>query len=241
MAKSSDDEMDHILCLADEMSTDFANALGEIETLKSNLNAEIKNRQALELTCSTLTRENDRLKNLQSQTLTNLTVELDRLENPHDLRQELKKLTEESLRKEEEHLRVIESLNQNHNEKLGVLEDQIKGILSQKAADESAIYQLHHELISHRNRLKDMESKYQGEIEDLKDCIFAEQQEKKELSKNVSDLEKELLVTRTKMADLHVSSSDKQLDALKQKMMKLRKENQVLKQQLIASKEHSQG
>jgi len=52
-------------------------------------------------------------------------------------------------------------------------------------------------------------------------------------------LEKELLVMRTTMVDKHGCASDKQLDAMKQKTMKLRKENEVLKRQLLASDVHA--
>ena len=41
------------------------------------------------------------------------------------------------------------------------------------------------------------------------------------------------------MVDQHGASSDKQLDAMKQKMMKLRKVNEVLRRQLIASDVHA--
>lgn len=43
MVKLSDDEMDYIFCLVDEMFIDFVNVFGEIEILKLNLNVEIKN------------------------------------------------------------------------------------------------------------------------------------------------------------------------------------------------------
>ncbi|KMT18303.1 hypothetical protein BVRB_2g024640 [Beta vulgaris subsp. vulgaris] len=237
MAATSDEQMENLLSLADQISDEFENGIHEIETLKSNINAEISHRQALELNISTLRRENERLKNLHLETLNNLLLQLQQRGNSHSLTEKLQKLTRETSRKAEDHRIAMESLKRNHDDKIRDLEAQIRVNLSQKAADEATIYQLHHELISVRNRLKDVEEKYRGEIEDLRDCIFAEQEEKKELSKKVKDLEKELLVSKAKTVDQHFSSSDKQLDMLKQKMMKLRKENEVLKRQMLAFKE----
>ncbi|XP_057536623.1 protein At-4/1 [Amaranthus tricolor] len=237
MALLNDEEMENLLCLADQISNDFEIGINEIQTLKSNFNAEINRRQSLELKCSTLSRENERLKDFHLETLNNLLLQLQERGKSHNLKEELQKLTRESFRKDEDHRIAIESLNQNHDEKIRVLEGQINEILSQKGSDEATIYQLHHELISLRNRLKDVEEKYRGEVDDLRDCVIAEQEEKKELSKKVRELEKELLVSKTKMVDRQSSSSDKQLDMMKQKMMKLRRENEVLRRQLIASKE----
>uniref|UniRef100_A0A803N2N1 Uncharacterized protein n=1 Tax=Chenopodium quinoa TaxID=63459 RepID=A0A803N2N1_CHEQI len=218
-------KLEKLLSLADQISNDFENGINEIQTLKSNFNAEINHRQSLELTCSTLKRENERLKNLHLETLNNLMLHLQHKGNSHNLKEELQKLTTESFKVAEVHRKTVESLKRNHEEEIRVLEVQIGEISRQKSADEATIYQLHHELISLRSRMKDVEEKSRGEIEDLRDCIFAEQEEKKELSKKVRDLEKELLVSKTKQ----FSSSDKQLDLLKQKMMKLRRENEALK------------
>ncbi|KAL2932502.1 Protein At-4/1 [Bienertia sinuspersici] len=237
MAVTSDEQMENLLNLADQISDDFERGINEIQNLKSNLNAEINLRQSLELNCSTLRRENERLKNLHLETLNNILLQLQQKGNSQSLKEELQKLTRESSKKAEDHRIAMESLKRIHDEKTRVFEAQIREISSQKRDDEATIYQLHHELIALRNRLKDVEEKYRGENDDLRDCIFAEQEEKKELSKKVRDLEKELLVSKTQMVDQHSSSSDKQMDLLKQKMMKLRRENEVLKRQLLASKE----
>lgn len=237
MAATSDEEMEKLLSLADQISDDFETGIDEIQTLKSNFTAEINHRQSLELTYSTLRRENERLKNLHVETLNNLLLQLQQRGNSHNLKDELQKLTRESFKTVEDHRIAMESLKRNYEERIRDLEVQIREISSQKEADEATIYQLHRELIAVRSRLKDVEENNGGEIEDLRDCIFAEQEEKKELSKKVRELEKELLVSKTKVADQHFSSSDKQMDLLKQKMMKLRRENEGLKKQLLASKE----
>ncbi|VFR02840.1 unnamed protein product [Cuscuta campestris] len=67
----------------------------------------------------------------------------------------------------------------------------------------------------------------------LKDCLLVEQEEKAELSKKLQDLEKELTVSRTKLVESRQDlTSNRNVDALKQKIMKLRKENEVLKRQI---------
>ncbi|KAK9683291.1 hypothetical protein RND81_10G129500 [Saponaria officinalis] len=284
MAGTSDEEMDKLLTLADQISEDFIAGINEIETLKSNYNAEISDRQSIELKCSIVKQENDRLKSLHLETLNNLLLQLQQRGDSSSSKEELRKLNEEIVKKEEDHRNVVELMRRNHEEKVRVLEAEIgeilrrkreelrelneeflkkeeeyrnsmetlkklqqkkvrdlgakiEEVLGQKREDEATIYQLHHELISTRKKLKEVESKCKEEIEDLKDCVYVEQQEKEELSKKVRDLEKEVLITRTKMADQHISTSDKQLEMMKQKMMKLRRENEVLRRQVNTVKD----
>ncbi|XP_074299552.1 protein At-4/1-like [Silene latifolia] len=284
MAGTSDEEMEKLLTLADQISDDFINGFHRIETLKSNYNAEISNRQSIELTCSTLKQENQRLKNLHLETLNNLLSEIQNRGDSSSSKEELTRLNEELLRKEEDHRNAVESMKRINEEKVRDLEVEIGEILKQKREelkrlndgllkkdednrnamemmkkmyekkvrdlgakieeisgqkreDEATIYQLHHELITTRKKLKEVEVKWKEEVEDLKDCVYVEQQEKGEMSKKVRDLEKELLVTRTKMSDNHVWTSDKQLEMMKQKMMKLRKENEVLRRQVKVCQE----
>ncbi|OWM89091.1 hypothetical protein CDL15_Pgr023937 [Punica granatum] len=76
----------------------------------------------------------------------------------------------------------------------------------------------------------DFSSKYRAEIQDLRDCPLLEQEEKNGLSKKLQALEKELLMSRTKLAqEQKTSVSSQQVEALKQKIMKLRRENEILR------------
>ncbi|GFZ21891.1 hypothetical protein Acr_29g0010530 [Actinidia rufa] len=77
------------------------------------------------------------------------------------------------------------------------------------------------------------------ENQDLKDCLMVEEEEKNELhNKKLQNLEKELLISRTKLVEHHRdSTSNRHVETLKQKIMKLRKENEVLKRQLHGLKE----
>ncbi|PWA33975.1 hypothetical protein CTI12_AA618670 [Artemisia annua] len=66
-----------------------------------------------------------------------------------------------------------------------------------------------------------------------------EQEEKNELNRKLQNLEKELLISKTKLAAENKQdlSSNRNVENLKQKVMKLRKENEVLKRRLLDSKD----
>ncbi|KAL9226590.1 hypothetical protein vseg_002383 [Gypsophila vaccaria] len=284
MAGTSDEGMDKLLTIADQISDDYIAGINEIEALKSNYNAEISNRQSIELKFTALKQENDRLKSLHIETLNNLLHQLQQRGESSTSKEDLLRLNEEMRRKDEDHRNVVELMRRNHEEKVRVLEAEIgeilrkkreelaalnevfvkkeeehrnsvettkkyqqkkarelgakiEEVLGQRREDEATIYQLHHELITTRKKLKEVEEKWKEEVEDLKDCLYVEQKEKEELSRKVRDLEKEALVTRTRVADQQVSTSDKQLEIMKLKMMKLRRENEVLRRQVNDVKE----
>ncbi|CAK9171568.1 unnamed protein product [Ilex paraguariensis] len=164
------------------------------------------------------------------------------------LKEELKRASDDLVRKENECRNAIESLEQDHAMRINELETQVSDLSSQKAANEATINELHQDLATHRNHIEalksrlerihsDVESRYHYEIQDLKDCLLIEQEEKNELSKKLQDLEKELLISRTKLAEHQRDlTSNRHVETLKQKIMKLRKENEVLKGQQLGSK-----
>ncbi|GMP36739.1 hypothetical protein CsSME_00008760 [Camellia sinensis var. sinensis] len=149
----------------------------------------------------------------------------------------------------DEYMTAMESLQQGCAAKINDLETQIRGFLIQKAADEATIKQLHEDLDLHKIHLEsltskleqvhfDVESRYHREIQDLKDCLMAEQEEKNELNKKLQNLDKEMLIIRTKLSDHQRDlTSNRQVETLKQKIMKLRKGNEVLQRQLHGLKE----
>ncbi|OWM68456.1 hypothetical protein CDL15_Pgr028447 [Punica granatum] len=119
----------------------------------------------------------------------------------------------------------------------------------QKQSDEATINHLCQDLAAHKchihslasrleQRHSDFSSKYQTEIQDLRDCLLLEQDEKNGLSKKLQASEKELLMSRTKLAqEQKTSVSSQQVEALKQKIMKLRRENEILRRKLQSSQE----
>ncbi|MFS7918448.1 hypothetical protein Hanom_Chr03g00201181 [Helianthus anomalus] len=154
-----------------------------------------------------------------------------------------------ALNSQQEFINAINQLKHDYENRIKGLEVQIKDNLAQKKANESTINQLHQDLAAHRNHAEalakrldqvhsDVEITYQYEIQDLKDCLMMEQEEKNDLNRKLQSLEKELLISRTKLAENKQDlNSDRHVETLKQKVMKLRKENEVLKRRLADSKE----
>ncbi|KAL6977873.1 hypothetical protein U1Q18_026656 [Sarracenia purpurea var. burkii] len=237
MAATSDEEMESLLYCFDQIYDDVKNGITQIQSLKSNCSAEAVKQEALQFTA-------DNLKSGQFQTFT-----LERRTNCQSFKEELERVRNEHLRKENEYRIAMESLKRDCAGIVKDLEKQIRGIQIQKAADEATIKQLHEDLTLQKahsesltNRLKqthfDMESRYHDEIRDLKDCLMMEQEEKNELNKKLQNLEKELVISSMKVAECQRDlTSNQHVETLKQKMMKLRKENEVLKRQLRGSKE----
>nr|TKR85280.1 hypothetical protein D5086_0000249460 [Populus alba] len=231
------------------IALDFKNGITEIQTLRSNLNAEIKKTEALEFTCKSINQENERLRKLYTGSLNNLAEELERRTKCVSLNEELKRLRDELINKEDEHKTAVELLKKDYTTKVGDLEDQIRGFLLGKETNEATVTHLRQDLAAHKahmqtlaNRLDrvafEVESKYHLELQDLKDCLMVEQEEKNELNKKLQGLEKELLISKTKRVEQQQDlASSRLVETLKQKIMKLRKENEILKRKLSHSEE----
>ncbi|XP_016647451.1 PREDICTED: protein At-4/1 isoform X1 [Prunus mume] len=252
MAATSDEEMDSLLSTLDQIyqnSQDFKSGVAEIQSVKSTCNAEAKKREALEFTCNNLKQENERLTRLYTECLNNVADQLERRSSSRGLKEEVKRMREECLSKEEEHRKAMELAKKNCAAKVDDLEAQIRGFMLEKATNEATIDHLQRDLAAHKSHLHvlasrldhvqlDVESKYILEIQDLKDCLAIEQEEKNELSKKLQDLQKELLVSRSKLVEQQRdSNSIWQVETLKTKIMKLRKENEILKRKFPHSDE----
>ncbi|OMP05471.1 hypothetical protein CCACVL1_01885 [Corchorus capsularis] len=244
MAATSDICTDSLLSNFDQVYEDFKKGIEEIQLLKSSWNAEIKRREALEFTCDSLKQENARLTKLYVESLNNLAEQLENRSNCYSLKEELQRRNAEYLSKEAEHTKAMELLKQDYEQKLGNCDAKVRGLLLERAANEATISHLHKELATHKGHAQvlskkldqldsDEESKYVFEILDLKDCLMIEQEEKNELNKKLHDMEKELLISRTKLVEQQQdSASSRQVETLKLKIMKLRKENEIIKRKL---------
>nr|XP_023924522.1 protein At-4/1-like [Quercus suber] len=246
MAGSSNEEEKESALLPnfDLIYQDFKNAIAEIELLKSNNNAELKIREALQFTTQSLRQENERLSKLQSESLHNLADQLERRTKCQSLKEELKRVSDERLHQEYEHRKSMDLLKRDYMTKVGNLEAQIQGLLLEKATNEATINLLRQDLTAHKTHVQtlakrldrvhfDVESKYDLEIQDLKDCLMIEQEEKNELSRKIQELEKEVLISRTKLVEQQRDMvSSRLVETLKLKIMKLRKENEILRRKL---------
>ncbi|KAI3754704.1 hypothetical protein L1987_54492 [Smallanthus sonchifolius] len=244
MAATTDEALDSLLSDFDQIHNDFSRGIVEIQTLQSSYNSVIRRREALEFTANTLKSENERVMKLYTGSISKLANQLERRNNCRSLKEELKRVNDEHTKKENEFRNAINLLMHDY-------ENRIKGLdsLAQKAANESTINHLHQDLAAHWNHVEalakrldqvhwDVEMTYQNEIQDLKDCLMMEQEEKNGLNRKLQSLEKELLISRTKLADNKQDlSSNRNVETLKQKVTKLRKENEVLKRRLVDSKE----
>lgn len=244
MGATSNEEMETLVFNFDQIYEDFKEGITEIQLLKSNYNSELKHRESLEFTCSNLQSENERLTKMYTESLNKLVYQIENRSKCQSLVEELKKLNDERLVKEDEHRKEVELLKQVYTKKIEDWDTQIRSYLLQQAANEATIDQQKRELVAHKNQIQaltkridwvhsDMESEHHQEIQDLKDWLLLEEEEKKALNNKLQIAEKELLVSRKKLEEQQRdSTSNRHVETLKQKIMKLRKENEALKRQL---------
>ncbi|WOL13841.1 protein At-4/1 isoform X2 [Canna indica] len=164
------------------------------------------------------------------------------------LTEEIGKTNSKLIGLEEEHRKTIDMLKQENEKKIHDLEMQVSCALHKQASDQVMINQLQQELAVHENHTMmitsnfekhaaDLQSKYESEIQELKYCLLAEQEEKYKLQLELKNAENELQVIKKQQEKQQRDSiSLHHVETLKQKIMKLRKENESLKRQFTSSK-----
>ncbi|NP_001313099.1 protein At-4/1-like [Nicotiana tabacum] len=249
MAATTDEAMESLLSSFDQIYDEFKNGAVEIQTLQADYITGSTKREALEFTVQRLQSENDRLRKLYAESLNTLAYKIESHSSCQSLKEDLKGVHHEFLQKENEYIRTIESLKGDHAERIQELESQIRRYQTEDAVNKATINQLRHDLVVHRSQMEalkrnldqvsaEVDSRYHYEIQGLKDSLLVEQEEKNELNKRLRDMEKELFISRTKLVEYQQDSTSSQhMHTLKQKIMKLRKENEVLKRQIHERKE----
>ncbi|KAL5699616.1 hypothetical protein ACHQM5_030494 [Ranunculus cassubicifolius] len=247
MAGSCDSDL--LLSTFDQIYEEFKNGVTEINSLKSSYNAEINRRESLDLTCKSLKQDNERLMKLYSETMNKLANQIERRSKSENLKDELKKLSDEHHCKEQEHKKEMDLLQEQHAVKVGDLETRIRCFLVHQEANEETISQLRGELATHKAHIEslskrveqvhaNLESKHHQEVQDLKDWLYVEEEEKRELTKKLQLVEEELENSKKQLQDQQRdSTSNRHVETLKQKIMKLRKENEVMKRQFNITKD----
>ncbi|CAH8332243.1 unnamed protein product [Eruca vesicaria subsp. sativa] len=247
MAATSDEQMSLLLSSFDQIYEDFKSGMNEMNVFRSKSNVETSRREALEISNKTLKEENERLKKLYTESLNNFVDQLEHRTKCHGLKEELKRVNDENKSKEHEHMNALESLMQKHVVKVEELENKIRSLLVEKATNEMVIDRLRQDLATNKSHIQAMsrkldrvysevESKYEVEVQDLKDCLLMEQEEKIDINNKLQSLQKELVISRTTVAEKQRdTTSYRQVETLKQKLMKLRKENEILKRKLSSS------
>jgi len=229
------------------VSQGYKDALMEVQALRVNCNTEFKRREALESHITDLKKDNERLRRLYTETLFKFTNQVKFHAEAQSLKEELEKANSRLISMEEEHKREAEQLKHSSEMNSNDLENKLSHALVQQARDEAAMKQLKSELSAHKahidmlgSRLEqvtaDVHSQYKNEIQDLRDVISVEQEEKKDMHRKLQNAENELRITRMKQAEQQRDSvSVQHVETLKQKVMKLRKENESLKRRLASS------
>ncbi|KAF2533074.1 hypothetical protein F2Q70_00033101 [Brassica cretica] len=247
MAATSDEQMRLLLYSFDQIYEDFESGMNEMSVFRSRSNVETSRREALEISSKTLKEENERLKKLYTESLNNFVDQLEHRTKCHGLKEELKRVNDENRSKEHEHRNALESLMQKHVAKVEELENKIRSLLVEKATNEMVIDRLRQDLAANKSHIQAMsrkldrvysevESKFEVEVQDLKDCLLMEQEEKIDITNKLQSLQKELVISRTTVAEKQRdTTSYRQVETLKQKLMKLRKENEILKRKLSSS------
>ncbi|MFS7918442.1 hypothetical protein Hanom_Chr03g00201091 [Helianthus anomalus] len=101
MAATSDEALDSLLSDFDQIHTDFIKQTFEIQTLQSSRKSEIQMREAVEFTLNTLKSENERVMKLYTGSISKLAnQQLERRNDCHSLREELKRVNDEYSKKE---------------------------------------------------------------------------------------------------------------------------------------------
>ncbi|CAH8275323.1 unnamed protein product [Arabidopsis lyrata] len=247
MAATSDEQMNLLLSCFDQIYEDFKIGLNEINVYRSKSNVESSRREVLEISNKNLKQENERLKKLSTESLNNFADQLEHRTKCHSLKEELKRVIDENKSKELELGNALELLRQKHVTKVEELENKIRSLLVEKATNDMVIDRLRQDLTANKSHIQAMskkldrvvtevECKYELEIQELKDCLLMEQEEKNDISNKLQSLQKELLISRTSIAEKQRdTTSNRQVETLKQKLMKLRKENEILKRKLSSS------
>ncbi|KAG9449205.1 hypothetical protein H6P81_009170 [Aristolochia fimbriata] len=237
MAATSDEALGRLLRDFEQIDQEYRDTVREIQLLKLSSSTEVRKREALEITCNNLKKENEHLAKMYTESLAKIACQLEQAARNGILRKELKEAKDDYLHKEDEYKKSLEVLKQEYERKIGELDDLIrttekknKKLVQDMATQKNQIVVLRCSLQEVEGH---MESKYHTEIQDLRDLLMVEQEEKKELTKKLQDAETELLACKTEKEEQHKeSASNHHVNILKQKIMKLRKENELLRRQL---------
>ncbi|CAM0946892.1 unnamed protein product [Alopecurus aequalis] len=246
-AAAGDEELESLLRNFHRFSQGYKDAIMEAQALRVNYSSEYKKCEALESHIADLKRDNERLRKLYTETLFKFTNQLKYHTESQSLKEELGKANTKLLSMEEEHKRETGQLKHDNEMNCNALESKLSCALVQQATDEATIRQLKSDLGSHKahidmlgGRLEqvtaEVHMQYKNDIQDLNDVIMVEQEEKNDMQRKLKSAENELRIMKMKQAEQQWDSvSVQHVEALKQKVMKLRKENESLKRRLASS------
>ncbi|KAJ7543300.1 hypothetical protein O6H91_09G032100 [Diphasiastrum complanatum] len=217
----------------------------EIKETKASLAVEIKKREAAEAICSSLEREKQWWMKFQEENMANTILQLDFRMKNDELWHQLKTLEEKHTTDQKEHEQSLHTITHQHKESMAKMECELRNLQDCINAKDVAmtyfeeeVAQLHviiDDIKRDAEQLqRDEHEKCRHEVEEL--AILLEV-EKREREKSQSDLQKAehwSMLTKLKYEEqIREMSSNRFEETLKHKIMKLRKENEDLKRQLL--------
>ncbi|XP_042409690.1 protein At-4/1-like isoform X3 [Zingiber officinale] len=227
------EELETLVRDFDRIYQGYNDALLEIQSLKMSCNCEVMKREALEATCNDF-KAGRMTYHAKCQRLT----------------EEIREANIKLLSLGAEHEKMIDMVKQECNQKIHDLEKQVSCSLDKQASDQVLINQFQRELVTHETHIdiltgnlemvtSDLQSKYDAEILELKSQLLAEQNVKNDLQVKLQNTENELQIMKQKQEKQQRDSiSLHHVETLKQKIMRLRKENESLKRQVAALNDH---
>lgn len=248
-ATSDDDEMDSLLLDFDHLHKEYNHGILQIQSLKVKYTAEAKRSEVLEGACTALKKDKEHLKKLHTEVLNKFVEQLEYRPRYQSMLVELNKMKEQILIKEKEHKTALANNKERHEMEIGEMQKQISDFQTQLSVKDAVIAQLQMELADCEARTdalieklglveRNAEAKYQHDIQDLRDKLQLELEAKNKLQDTVKSAQHEFMVNRMKYEEqLRDSSSTRHIDMFKQKLMKLRKENEDLKRQLLPTRQ----
>nr|ALE77136.1 Spu-4/1 [Selaginella pulcherrima] len=241
MLPPSEEDMEILARDLAALEEEFRDAKSEAESLKALLAAETQCRQAAENLCASLEGDKMRLMKSQEEFLAQTIQELDYKSKFEVLWQEVNLKSEQDNAKQQEHERAVSTLQEKFQTMETELNSRISSLENQLHSKESSVIQLEQEIAqlhdsmdilnqNHEERRRSDQTEFQREITALRLELQAATQANHSLSKQLEKQQQKSLLEKTKLeAQIQELSSNWQVGALKQKLMKLRKENEDLK------------
>nr|ALE77134.1 Mpo-4/1 [Marchantia polymorpha] len=227
----------------DALQKQYDEGLHEIHAVKTLLCVEQKKRKIAETTCIDLEREKQQLLKAQLATYERASEQLDYARKYENVLQLFKGAPENSDRNDKEHQKTITDLLKRSEAKVGELHKQIMVLREDVTLKECAITALEQQLAQSvtpdtlemklQEAEKRMHDLYREEIEGLRNKLKAEEVNNQKLKSQLEDAHRTLMVSSVNHDDqLRELSANRQADIFKQKVLKLRKDNEVLRRQM---------
>ncbi|EFJ36696.1 hypothetical protein SELMODRAFT_437797 [Selaginella moellendorffii] len=241
MLPPSEEDMEVLARDLAALEEEFRDAKSEAESLRALLAAETQCRQAAENLCASLEGDKARLMKSQEEFLAQTVQQLDYKSKFEVLWQEVNLRSEQDNAMQQEHERAVSTLQEKFQTMEAELNARISSLEKQLRSKESCVIQLEQEIAqlhdsmdilnqNHEERRKRDQTEFQREITALKLELQTAKQANHSLSEQLEKQQQNSLLEKTRLeAQIQDLSSNWQVGALKQKLMKLRKENEDLK------------